>query len=153
MNDLLDANVNINYQDCHSNTAIMTAIKWSQIDVVELLLKRGANPDIQNVFRNTALMLAILYANKEILKLLLKYSINPFVSDNYGKSLFKQHCDDKEMSKLLNYYHILYHCIISKPVVFSLTIRNLQVHRSTNGLLRPVSFELMSFREQEGEIS
>lgn len=67
---LLDSGrVNINSRDGAGRTALMAAISVGNIDIVKLLINKGAEISIKGVDDTTALMLAIKYP--QILKLLI----------------------------------------------------------------------------------
>jgi ankyrin repeat protein len=70
--DLLKVpNININVADANGNTALHHAARNGDIQVVELLVNRGADVDIQDQGGNTALHLAAANGNVEVVELLV----------------------------------------------------------------------------------
>ncbi len=86
---LLDAGIDINGRDIHGHTAIMLActkwrndVKW--VDLIKLLIARGANIHIQSNRGTTVLHLASLYNNAEIVSILLKHGAKMDITDQWG---------------------------------------------------------------------
>ena len=68
---LIDAGAEIDAQNIHGNTPLWVAIinyKGDDSNVIELLLKRGANPHIKNNAGKTPIELAKLIANYDVAK-------------------------------------------------------------------------------------
>lgn len=81
----------INVQNTGGKTALMFALTCyptDQIEVVKLLLKRGADPNLRDIEGLTALMLSAQrssYENSpEIVKLLVEGGADPNIQDTYG---------------------------------------------------------------------
>jgi len=75
---------------------------YNNYDLMEFLLKNGANPNRQNKFSQTPLHLAILLKNKTAIKLLLKYNADITIKDiknNSPKDLY-QKLFNKKISNL-----------------------------------------------------
>jgi len=73
VNDLLtNHHVNVNVKDDRgtSNTALIFAASTNHVEVVKLLLKRGADVNIKNVYGYTALMYAVNNKHIEVVKAL-----------------------------------------------------------------------------------
>jgi ankyrin repeat protein len=68
---LLDAGCPVDARDSHGQTALMNAARLGHIDVVRLLVARGANLDVTAKFRLSALMLAIVNGHEEVAGLLV----------------------------------------------------------------------------------
>src|SRR5271166_1002678 len=77
-------------KNTHGWTALMLAARnsneYSNVDILRMLLKNGANPNLQNNYGHTALMMASSYSNTdsnmETIKILLKNGANPNLQDN-----------------------------------------------------------------------
>lgn len=83
--ELIDDGADINYQDPETkNTALIIASKWGYFEVVEYLLKSGADHNIQNYHGSTALILASWYGNYRIIELLIKSGVNLEIQNQYG---------------------------------------------------------------------
>lgn len=59
LKELIKSNININYKDQYGNTALMYAVKNGDIDIVNYLLLKGADPNIINNLQQTSLILAV----------------------------------------------------------------------------------------------
>jgi hypothetical protein len=66
---LFQAGVDINAQDAQFGTALHVAVQTNQLDLVKLLLEKGANPDLRGP-KGTALQLALRQKNDEIIEIL-----------------------------------------------------------------------------------
>ena len=58
---------------------LIGAVRYSNIEIVKLLLENGADPNIKNNDGYTALAAATFYNNPEIVKILLEYGADPFI--------------------------------------------------------------------------
>jgi len=85
---LIENKANINYTS-QEGTALMAATVKGNLDLVALLLKKGANPDLKNKTGITALMYAVQFKNIDIVKLLLRSGANKFLEDNEGRTAFE----------------------------------------------------------------
>jgi len=74
----------INFKDKHGYTALDLAVIHNLVDVVEVLLKNGANPNIKDKNGYTPLHRAVIKSSAVLTKLLLKYGADPNVKDIYG---------------------------------------------------------------------
>lgn len=70
--ELIAANVNLNYQDEYGYTALIWAASYSKPDMVKLLLEAGADKDITDIDKHNALFWANYYGHPEVIKLLNK---------------------------------------------------------------------------------
>jgi ankyrin repeat protein len=92
----------INHQNEMEWTALMMACAnsdtYSNNDIIELLLKNGADPNLKNNFNWTALMLACdnsnNNSNNKTVKLLLKYGADPNLKDNDGWTALMISCSE-----------------------------------------------------------
>jgi len=85
VSELLDHDADINTRDKNGDTALILALWEEQIDVVRLLIERGADTNIRGSDHDyTALMIAIQYKNIDIIRLLLDRGANPNISSVYG---------------------------------------------------------------------
>ena len=83
---LLDID-DINIQDNLGRTALIWAIRYVHIDIVRLLLDKGADPNIPDEFRKTPLIWASLGdGHIEIVKLLLDRGVDINIVSKYGQS-------------------------------------------------------------------
>ena len=67
---LIQRGANLNQQYAEGQTALMSALEDSDIDVIETLIKAGADIDIQDNEGNTALMMVELRKSTKLVKLL-----------------------------------------------------------------------------------
>ena len=67
---LIEAGVDIDYQDDEYNTALILAAMYDNVDIVEYLIDAGADLDLQNIANWPALGYAMNNGNEEIIKLL-----------------------------------------------------------------------------------
>lgn len=75
INSLL-SNVDINYKDSGGDTALILASMNGHIDIVKILIEKGANIKDTNIVGETALMLASMNGHKDIVELLKKKDTN-----------------------------------------------------------------------------
>lgn len=85
---LIANNANVNYTS-QEGTALMAATVKGNLDLVALLLKKGADPDLKNKTGITALMYAVQFKNVDIVKLLLNSGANKSLQDNEGRTAFE----------------------------------------------------------------
>ena len=84
---LLDAGANPNILDIYGSTALMIASLRGHIEIVRLLLERGAQTDWKdNNDGYTALMIASIYSNTEMVRLLLKHGTEVNLQSHYGNT-------------------------------------------------------------------
>jgi ankyrin repeat protein len=84
---LIDSGVDVNQQNqVTKETALMTAVRSEEIDVVAILLRAGANPNLQDVSGMTALMWAVEGGDKNtnLVRILLDAGARPSISDKSG---------------------------------------------------------------------
>jgi ankyrin repeat protein len=74
----ISSGVDINHRDLFqfSNTALMVALNYANYDIVELLVKNGADVNIQNCYRNTVFIFACDDCNIKIMKFLVDNGAN-----------------------------------------------------------------------------
>jgi len=74
----------INFKDKHGYTALDLAVIHNLVEVVEVLLKNGADPNIKDKNGYTPLHRAVIKSSPVLAKLLLKYGADPNIRDVYG---------------------------------------------------------------------
>ncbi|KAK9150734.1 hypothetical protein Syun_009043 [Stephania yunnanensis] len=80
INELLDEGVNVNFKDIDRRTALHIAACQGRTDVVDLLVRRGAEIDPKDRWGSTPLADAIFYKNHDVIKLLEKNGAKPLVA-------------------------------------------------------------------------
>ncbi|MCL1077980.1 hypothetical protein D5R81_09015 [Parashewanella spongiae] len=125
-------------KDANGNTPILYATRLFQLDLIKLLIQKGANPnDLDKLFRSP-LMLAIQNDNLPIAKLLLEKSAEPSSHKNCKETILNiiiTH-DNLDMLKLLHKYHPLY---ITQD---HLAVDNAALHGSINVLTQFHQWEM-----------
>ena len=107
--DMINMNVNVNYQDRNGYTALIKAShNFINLPLIKLLLDSGADPNIENIYGQTALMNAV--GNIDILKLLLNNGANPLLEDDEGDTAYDIAIilQEYESAELLKYYMMMY---------------------------------------------
>lgn len=85
----LIANVkDLNYKS-DMGTALMAATYKNQIELVQLLLQKNANPNGVDANGTTALSLAVQFRNTSLVQLLLEYNADKTIKDIKGKTPFE----------------------------------------------------------------
>jgi ankyrin repeat protein len=84
LEEIINKDLNINYQDVEGNTLLIYTSGQGITNIVELLLNTGADVNIKNIYNSTALMYASRYNNKEIVELLLKHNADVNIKNNNG---------------------------------------------------------------------
>lgn len=84
---LLEEGVYINLRDENDQTALQYAVLMEQYDIVELLLKEGAQANTFNKYGENPLMTAISITNENVkkenfIKLLLEYDADPYFKED-----------------------------------------------------------------------
>lgn len=67
-----------------NSTALMTTATWGQAEIVELLLRRGADPNLQDIHGRTALMIAAGFGWKACVVTLLRFRKQINMQDHEG---------------------------------------------------------------------
>ena len=80
---LINNNIDINSQDPHGWTPIMEAVD-GHLEIVKLLLERGANVNEKDIFCFTPLFCASINNHLEIVKVLLEYGANVNEKNKWG---------------------------------------------------------------------
>lgn len=96
----------INRQDKDGKTYLMVAVSNYKVDIVELLLKNGANPnqgDKNNVRPLAMALIKRVSDRRKIVELLLEYGADPSLSSKSGQSPMDiaKLIKDEEMQQLL----------------------------------------------------
>ncbi|MBN8828976.1 MAG: ankyrin repeat domain-containing protein [Sphingobacteriia bacterium] len=90
----------LNKLDTTTGTTLLhLAIKNEALEVVEELLKHGANPNSFDSLQYTPLFEAVLFKNINIVKILLKYGANPTLKN-------KLNCSPRELAEKYNFFEI-----------------------------------------------
>ena len=99
---LLDEGEDINKRDEQGWTVVMIAAGEGQLDVVNLLIKRGADLNLVNEkhFGMTALMLAAKFGHKTIVRILVKARADKYAKDSRGMTAFCYAWDRKHLEVL-----------------------------------------------------
>ena len=85
--EYLDNGLDIECRNSEGDTPLIWASIYGQSEVVDLLLKHGANPDVEsNLYCIIPLIKASARGYKEIVDLLLKHGANPNIKDKYGET-------------------------------------------------------------------
>ncbi|MGZ8537136.1 MAG: ankyrin repeat domain-containing protein, partial [Flavisolibacter sp.] len=93
---------NVNTLDKDGDNLLMNAALYGSLDMMDLLLKKGANPNLQNTDGETALMWALYDIEK--VKLLLSYGADINIKSKQGNSALLIACvgaNQYELVKLL----------------------------------------------------
>lgn len=100
---LIDLGANIDFQ-CKKNgeTALMLAVQLNKFDMVDLLVKRGADISIKNNKGKTAFDFSYKIDNPEMILLLKNKPIN--FKDENGDTLLIKACQDKKEQLVLFLY-------------------------------------------------
>ena len=88
----------MDYQDRHGCTALQDACRYSNKDIVELILKYGADTDIANSNGDVALHFAVEKANYESVLVLLEYGAEINVSNTQYVTPLHTACVTKNVS-------------------------------------------------------
>ncbi len=82
----------INAEDNSGNTALTLAVSKSLINIVNVLLKHGANIDqqVKGSHKNTPMHIAISMGNLNLIKLLLSYKPNLLIQNAQGKNILEE---------------------------------------------------------------
>ncbi|XP_015083079.1 integrin-linked protein kinase 1 isoform X1 [Solanum pennellii] len=80
MEELLDSGTSVNYRDIDGRTALHIAACQGYADVVDFLLKNGAQVDSMDQWGSTPLADAIYYKNNDVVKLLEVHGAKPAVA-------------------------------------------------------------------------
>ncbi|MDR3131791.1 MAG: ankyrin repeat domain-containing protein [Rickettsiales bacterium] len=82
---LMGKHTDINAKDDMERTALHYAAYFNDTDMVELLLRAGANIDAQDNLGRTALHYAACFNNTDMVELLLEAEAKTNIKDNNGK--------------------------------------------------------------------
>jgi ankyrin repeat protein len=84
----LDDGANVNWKDMSGNTALMRASQNGHVEIVRLLLEKGAQIDTQSNTGFTALMAASFASGTiECVRLLLEKGANMYIKNKHGKTV------------------------------------------------------------------
>ena len=85
---LLDGGVDVNARTGNGSFALNNAAVENEIDVIRILLARGANPNVQNGQGDTPLICATKYAGGKMatVKLLIEAGTDIAIKDDEGKT-------------------------------------------------------------------
>jgi ankyrin repeat protein len=85
---LISIKANLNYES-DNGTALMACVVKNNRNLVDLLLKNGANPNLTDANGITALMLAVQFNNTEMVKQLLAANANKELKSKENKTAFE----------------------------------------------------------------
>ena len=85
---LLKNGLNINLKDEYGNTAVLTAAKWGNLEMIKFLLKNGADINDRNNLNETAIIcnLSSLYSSFEIIKYLYEEGSEIDTENKHGNT-------------------------------------------------------------------
>lgn len=88
--------------------AFCRTIVQNRLEILELLLKNGANPNIHYKNGDTLLHYSIYTAGTDVVELLLKYGADPYICNADRLNCFRyfNHYADKDKRIILNKYWI-----------------------------------------------
>jgi len=86
LQNLLKQKVDVNATDAEGMTALMWAAHWNDPDMVQMLLRAGANPKLKSTFDNSALYEACINGNAAIVEALLKAGADANSSRGEGET-------------------------------------------------------------------
>ncbi len=95
---LLLANVSINNMASFGWYALHNAVIEEQTEIVELLLKSGANPDVATKDGTTPLMFAMSGGDIAIVDFLLKYGANPLCKNENGETALDKAIENNQQT-------------------------------------------------------
>jgi ankyrin repeat protein len=84
---LMKRGVDINYRAKNGQTALLFASHWGYYNVVEALLKHGADPNLGSEvhgFCTNPLLSALYKGYKDIVKILVLYGADPKITEMYN---------------------------------------------------------------------
>lgn len=79
----------VNYTDEHGKSYLLTAVEQGQPDIVDLLLRAGADPDLgdeRQIRPLSAALLRRIPQRKQVIELLLRHNANPLLPSAGGLS-------------------------------------------------------------------
>ncbi|MEY8761301.1 ankyrin repeat domain-containing protein [Chryseobacterium tongliaoense] len=99
---LIDNVKDVNYKSQEGTALAGLSVKYNK-DLVELLLKRKADPNIADATGSTPLFWAVKFGNKELVELLLRYKADKSIKDSMGITPFEYalQTNNKEIINLL----------------------------------------------------
>ena len=95
--------INVNIQTKEGNTPLVFATNNGHIDIVKMLLEKGAKIELENDNLGTVLNSAVVKSNKELIKLFLKSgaNINKTVHDGITPLMVSVYSKDINITKML----------------------------------------------------
>lgn len=107
MKDFINRGVDVNLiikQGFVETNLIITAVYNKNADILNLLLRNGADVDLDDGFGATALMYAVSNTQIELVKILLEHNADPNLKDKTGNNAFSnaKKVRSKEITRLLN---------------------------------------------------
>jgi len=79
--------INVNKKNHRGNTSLIIAVHFNYLEIVRLLLEKGANINCQGQNKCSPLLIVAQNNNMEILKLLLEKDIDVNIRDRYGRAV------------------------------------------------------------------
>ncbi|XP_039609216.1 putative POTE ankyrin domain family member M isoform X4 [Polypterus senegalus] len=148
---------NIDFKNRDLYTPLHLAVAWNHKEMVEFLLKMGADINSVSVYKRTPLMFAAIYGYPSIVKLLLQYNAGICVTDVEGMTAndFAVMLKNNECSKIIMEYADIkvfpkcncYHCCeqwvpvieMKKPAILRkmLRLQKEEMDKSAANILSP----------------
>lgn len=111
---LIVAKGDVNYVDSQNRTPLLKAARYnSGSEVLQLLLKHGANPDVADQDGNTPLHFAAIRGTKDVAVFLMKLGANPYSQNKLGVIPY----EDVTKEEVLPYFQVCLVCKKPAPVV------------------------------------
>lgn len=106
ISELANLGVDINAENTSGYNLLMEVFRGdheSKVEIVEAILKSGANVNAQDKMGRTALMYSVMEENssRKIFKMLLKADARIYITDSEGKDVFNHFRADFNMGKIL----------------------------------------------------
>ena len=100
---LLDSGMDVNGRTCTGSYALNNAAVENEIEVIKILLERGANPNVQNLQGDTPLICATKYAGGKpaTVKLLIEAGTDSAKRDDDGKTAL-DYAKEKEQKEAIS---------------------------------------------------
>lgn len=80
------AGINVNAKNCNGKTALMMAIKYGKLDIVQTLIGAGADVNAKNNDGVTTLMYAVMYHGLDAAQIIITNGADVNAKDNNGRT-------------------------------------------------------------------
>lgn len=98
---LLEHNANLSQQDKHKFTALHFSAQVGNVEIVETLLRAGADVNSKDDFGNSPIMKCKYNTPVDVFKLLVGYGANPFQKNNFGMSAVDIFASKKDILEVI----------------------------------------------------